>query len=76
MTELVDLQLVTSVDEARRVHRTDGLYLVSRAGTAHAEPMTCPHMETAVFDETNRFWRIATDSECRALRMAWCSSCS
>ena len=69
-----DLPMLASLDEVRAVHRTDGLYLVKRGGSAHAE-MTCMHLDdTKLVD--NPAWRVANSDQCRALKVAWCESCS
>jgi hypothetical protein len=73
MTELSEVPLVASDDDARRVHRTGGLYFVKRGGTAHAA-LDCGHLdETRLVD--NPVWRVATDAECRALGVGWCENC-
>ena len=68
-----DLALIADDDDARRVHRTTGLYFVKRGGVAHAG-LDCGHL-----DETNvvqdRLWRVATDTQVRELRIAWCEGC-
>jgi hypothetical protein len=69
-----DLPLVASEDDARRIHRTTGVYFVKRGGLAHAA-MDCGHLDwTDLVD--NPSWRVATDAECRALGIAWCSDCA
>jgi hypothetical protein len=75
VSSFTDLPLVSDEAEARRVHRTDGLYLVKRGGTAHASPYDCIHLEPSQTVDNSQ-WRVATTAECRALRFAWCQSCS
>jgi hypothetical protein len=73
--EFSDLPLVESEEVARHVHRTAGLYLVNkRGGVAHGAPYDCLHIDPA--QTVNKsIWRVATDAECRALRIRWCENC-
>ena len=69
-----DLPLVADDEDARRVHRTVGLFLVKRGGVAHAA-MDCGHLSWTEL-ANNPLYRVATDAQCRALRIAWCSRCT
>ena len=75
-TQFEDLPLVADEADMRRVHHATALYFVSQAGKlAHAE-MDCMHV--APYTETipaNPRWRVATDIQCRALRIGWCETC-
>ncbi len=63
-----DLPLVVDDNEVRRVHNTAGLYFVKRGGVAHAA-MDCDHLDWTRL-ANNPAWRVATDAQCRALRIA------
>jgi hypothetical protein len=56
----------------QRVHHTAGLYFASRSGVAHAE-MDCQNVDERVI--ANLRWRVASDTQCRALGMGWCVAC-
>jgi hypothetical protein len=71
-----DLPLVATEDDARRVHRTAGLYLVKRGGVAHGSPYDCLHIDDPAQTVSKSIWRVATDSECRKLGIRWCETCS
>jgi hypothetical protein len=73
ITEFSDLPLVENDDDARRVHRTAGLYFVKRGGAAHAA-IGCGHLDATKLVE-NPVWRVATDTRCRALGLPWCDGC-
>jgi hypothetical protein len=68
-----DLPLIESDADLRRVHNTAGLFLVKDRGTAHSS-MTCTHNSDTEF-VNNPKWRVATDPQCRQLRIDWCSEC-
>jgi hypothetical protein len=69
-----DLPLVVDNEDARRVHRTAGLYFVKRGGLAHAV-IDCGHLDWTDLAD-NPKWRVATDAQCRDLGIPWCSSSS
>lgn len=73
LTQFDDLPEVADLEDMRRVHRTAGLYFVSRNGVAHTE-LDCMHLD-GVELVANPRWRAASDTECRALGISWCETC-
>jgi hypothetical protein len=72
-----DLPLVTDEHEMRRVHRTTGLYFITRGGKAH-DDMTCNHIADLIEEGKivgDPRWRVASSIECRALSVPWCQTC-
>lgn len=69
-----DLPQLVDLADVRRVHRTDGLYLVKRGGTAHAA-MDCDHLDPDAI-AGKPAWRVATAAECRRLGIPWCEDCA
>jgi hypothetical protein len=68
-----DLPKIVSAEQLRHAHQTAGLFLVKRGGKAHSS-MTCLHNSDTDFVD-NPMWRVATDAQCRTLRIPWCDDC-